>query len=177
MVIAMALPLALHLLAAVVWVGGMFYAYLAMRPAVVQVIDPAQRPALWAATLERFFRWVWAAVVLLLATGFGMVFGVYKGMANVEWHIHAMIGLGILMMLLFAHVYFAPFRRLKQAVAEGWLAVVSVEYLVYSSLTLALIRLPNTLSSALNGFMIPSHFDLAAFHATVFLLIVSAPAG
>ena len=90
MVIAMALPLALHLLAAVVWVGGMFYAYLAMRPAVVQVIDPARRPALWAATLERFFRWVWAAVVLLLATGFGMVFGVYKGMANVEWHIHAM---------------------------------------------------------------------------------------
>ncbi len=46
MVIAMALPLALHLPAAVVWVGGMFYAHLAMRPAGVQAIDPAQRPAL-----------------------------------------------------------------------------------------------------------------------------------
>ena len=144
MVIAMALPLALHLLAAVVWVGVMFYAYLAMRPAVVQVIDPARRPALWAATLERFFRWVWAAVVLLLATGFGMVFGVYKGMANVEWHIHAMIGLGILMMLLFAHVYFAPFRRLKQAVAdndasEGARRVGQIRKLVGINLILGLI--------------------------------------
>ncbi len=82
--------------------------------------------------------------MLLLATGFGMVFGVYKGMANVEWHIHAMIGLGILMMLLFAHVYFAPFRRLKQAVAandnaEGARRVGQIRKLVGVNLILGLI--------------------------------------
>lgn len=116
---ALAIPLALHVLAAVVWVGGMFYAYLAMRPAVGEVVEPARRPALWAATLGRFFAWVWAAVVVLLATGFGMIFGVYGGMAHVGWQVHAMLGLGIVMMLIFAHVYFAPFRRLRQAVAQG----------------------------------------------------------
>lgn len=144
MVIAMAFPIALHLLAAVVWVGGMFYAYLAMRPAVVQVIDPTHRPALWMATLARFSRWVWAAVVVLLTTGFGMVFGVYKGMTNVDWHVHAMIGLGTLMILLFAHAYFAPFKHLKQAVAsndnvEGAHRVGQIRRLVGINLILGLI--------------------------------------
>lgn len=116
---ALAIPLALHVLAAVVWVGGMFYAYLAMRPAVAEVVEPERRPALWAATLGRFFGWIWASVVVLLATGFGMIFGVYGGMAHMGWPVHVMLGLGIVMMLIFAHVYFAPFRRLRQAVAEG----------------------------------------------------------
>ena len=36
-------------------------------------------------------------------------------------HIHLMIWIGYVMMLIFLHVFFAPFRRLKQAVAaEDW---------------------------------------------------------
>lgn len=144
MVPAMAVPLALHLLAAVVWVGGMFFAYLALRPAVGEVIAADQRPALWAATLSRFFVWVWAAIVLLLTTGLGMIVGVYGGMANVGASIHAMLGLGIVMMLLFAHVYFAAFRRLKQAVAagdhaEGARRVAQIRLLVGVNLILGLI--------------------------------------
>lgn len=141
---AMAFPLALHLLAAVIWVGGMFYAYMAMRPAVGAVIDPAWRPRLWAETLARFFVWVWVAVVLLLATGFGMIFWIYGGMANVGWNIHAMLGLGIVMMLIFGHVQFGPFRRLKQAVAandvaEGARRVGQIRQLVGLNLVLGLI--------------------------------------
>lgn len=112
----MSLAIALHVLAAVVWVGGMFYAYMAMRPAVAQVVDASQRGALWCHTLSRFFRWVWVAIVLLLVTGYWMVFSYFGGMAGAGWHIHVMQGLGLLMMLLFLHVYFVPFRRLKQAV-------------------------------------------------------------
>ncbi len=115
----MSLAIALHLLAAVVWVGGMFFAYLAMRPAVAQVVEPADRPALWCHTLSRFFRWVWAAIAVLLITGYWMVFTHFGGMAGAGWHVHAMQGLGWLMMLLFLHVFFAPYRRLKQAVAQG----------------------------------------------------------
>lgn len=144
MVPAMAIPLALHLLAVVIWVGGMFFAYLALRPAVGEVVDANQRPALWAATLARFFGWVWAAIVVLLATGFGMIFGVYGGMAKVGGSIHAMLGLGIVMMLIFAHVYFAAFRRLKQAVAandvqEGSRRVGQIRTLVAVNLVLGLI--------------------------------------
>ena len=140
----MGLAIALHVLSAVVWVGGMFFAYMAMRPAVVEGIDASQRGALWCHTLSRFFRWVWVAVVLLLVTGYWMVFSVFGGMANAGWHIHVMQGLGIVMMLLYFHVYFAPFRRLKQAVAnqdpqEGGRRVGQIRKLVGTNLILGLI--------------------------------------
>ncbi|MAL98762.1 CopD family protein [Hydrocarboniclastica marina] len=115
----MSLAIALHVLSAVIWVGGMFFAYMAMRPAVAEVVDGTQRGILWRQTLSRFFRWVWLAVALLLVTGYWMVFSYFGGMAGAGWHIHAMQGLGLLMVLLFLHVYFAPFRRLKQALDRG----------------------------------------------------------
>lgn len=114
----LALLIALHALAAVIWVGGMFYAYMAMRPAVVQTLDPQLRPRLWLMTLRRFFLWVWACIGVLLATGYAMVFGWFGGMGSAGLHIHLMQGLGILMMLLFFHVFFAPYRRLIRAVAD-----------------------------------------------------------
>lgn len=114
----MGMSVALHTLAAVIWVGGMFFAYLAMRPAVVRVIDPAQRPELWCHTLSLFFRYVWVSIALLLATGYALI-AAYGGMGSVGWPIHVMHGLGLLMMLLFLHIYFAPYRRLKQAVESG----------------------------------------------------------
>ncbi|KAA8980318.1 CopD family protein [Halospina sp. K52047b] len=112
------LSLSLHALAAVIWVGGMFFAYMAMRPAVVRVVDPSQRPLLWCHALSLFFRWVWAAVGILLVTGYGLIHA-YGGMGSVNWHIHMMHGLGLLMMLLFLHIFFAPYKRLKQAVDSG----------------------------------------------------------
>ncbi|SHK14709.1 Uncharacterized membrane protein [Marinobacter antarcticus] len=115
----MSLAIALHVLSAVIWVGGMFFAYMAMRPAVVAVVEASQRGVLWYETLSRFFRWVWLAVVVLLVTGYWMIFSVFGGMAGAGWHIHVMQTLGLIMVLLYFHVYFAPFRRLKHAVAEN----------------------------------------------------------
>lgn len=114
----MSVAIALHVLSAVIWVGGMFFAYMAMRPAVVEVVNESQRGVLWCHTLSRFFRWVWMAVILLLVTGYWMLFSVFGGMAGAGWHIHVMQGLGIVMMLLYLHIYFASFRRLKLAVAN-----------------------------------------------------------
>lgn len=116
----MAVAITLHVLAAVIWVGGMFFAYMALRPAA-GVLDPNVRLPLWARTFARFFPWVWAAVVLLPATGYWMIFNVFGGFAGAALHIHAMQGLGILMALIFLHVFFAPYRRLRQAVAtQNW---------------------------------------------------------
>lgn len=113
----MFLALLLHLVAAVVWVGGMFFAWLCLRPAAGH-LEPPVRARLWVETLSRFFAWVWAAVAVLLASGIYMVRAL-GGMGAVNPYVHAMIGLGVLMMLLFAHVFFAPFRRLKRGVAGG----------------------------------------------------------
>jgi uncharacterized membrane protein len=111
------IALILHAIAAAVWVGGMFFALLALRPATAP-LEPGPRLELWARVLGRFFKWVIAAIVLLLASGYGMIFGVYSGFRGVGLHIHIMQGIGIVMMLLFFHLYFAPWRRFEAAVAQ-----------------------------------------------------------
>lgn len=140
----MAWALGIHALAAVIWVGGMFFAYMAMRPAVVTVVEAGQRGALWCETFKRFFPWVWAAIVLLLITGYWMIFKGFGGMAAAGWHVHAMQTGGIVMMLLFFHIYFSPFRRLKQSVAsnnpqESGRQVGKIRRLVGINLVLGLI--------------------------------------
>ena len=115
----MSVWIALHVLAAVIWVGGMFFAYQCMRPAVGEAVAPEHRPALWYPALSRFFRWVWAAVIILPVTGYIMVFRYLGGMAQAGWHVHVMQALGIVMILLFLHVFFAPFRQLGRAVENG----------------------------------------------------------
>jgi uncharacterized membrane protein len=109
--------LILHSLSAVVWVGGMFFALLALRPATAP-LEPGTRLELWSRVLERFFAWVFAAIVLLLASGYGMIFGVYAGFRGIGLHIDIMQGLGIVMMLLFFHLYFSPWRRFRAALAR-----------------------------------------------------------
>jgi uncharacterized membrane protein len=115
----MAFWITLHVLAAVVWVGGMFFAYQCLRPAVGEALTPEQRPALWYPTLTHFFRWVWAAVVILPVSGYVMIFRHLGGMGEAGWHVHVMQTLGIAMILLFLHVFFAPYQRLGQAVSQG----------------------------------------------------------
>ena len=117
----MAFAVLLHVVSVVIWVGGMFFAYLVLRPVAASQLEPPVRLTLWAGVFDRFFPWVWSAVIAILATGFWMIFAVFGGMGGVGPHVHAMLGLGIAMMLIFFHVFFAPYRRLKQAVgAQDW---------------------------------------------------------
>ncbi|MCX7171915.1 MAG: CopD family protein, partial [Proteobacteria bacterium] len=44
-----------------------------------------------------------------------VIFQVGWGSAPLHWHV--MLALGVVMMLIFAHIYFAPFSRLCQGVA------------------------------------------------------------
>src|SRR5947207_15416273 len=107
------IALILHTLAAVVWIGGMFFAHMMLRPSVGP-LDPGARLELWGRVLGRFFPWVWAAIVLLLASGYAMIFGVFAGFRGIGLHIHLMQGVGIIMMLLFFHMYFAPWPRFRR---------------------------------------------------------------
>src|ERR1019366_5659123 len=60
------LALTFHILGAVVWVGGMFAAYVCLRPAAGALEGP-QRLRLWRSFFAKFLPWVWVSVLLLLA--------------------------------------------------------------------------------------------------------------
>lgn len=103
-----------HLAGAIVWLGGMTFVLWSLRPALHEELAPPQRLPLLARTLARFFVLVWASIAVLLVSG-GLLFANAGALAvPVGWHV--MAGVGTLMCLIFAHIYFAPFRRLKAAV-------------------------------------------------------------
>lgn len=114
----MPIAITIHILAAAIWVGGMFFAYMVLRPAALDLAPP-QRLSLWSRAFARFFPWVWIAVVLLLLSGYWMILFAFDGFANVGLYIHIMQATGILMMLIFLHVFFAPYRRLNRALASA----------------------------------------------------------
>ena len=115
----MPVAITLHTLSAVVWVGGMFFAYMALRPVAASLLEPPLRLPLWSKTFARFFPWVWAAVILLPASGYWMIFKTFEGMRNVGLHVHVMQVLGIVMIVIYLHVYCAPYQRLNRAIAAG----------------------------------------------------------
>jgi len=117
----MSIAIALHMLSVVIWVGGMFFAYTALRPAAVKVLEPPQRLPLWVETFRRFFAWVWAAVVLLPATGYWMALHLWGSMGGLPMYVNLMQGIGIVMILIYLHMFFAPYGRLKRAVTnQDW---------------------------------------------------------
>lgn len=115
----MSIAITLHLLAVVVWVGGMFFAYVALRPVAATLLEPPLRLPLWSQTFAHFFFWVWAAVIVLPVTGYWMILNVFGGFSNLALYIHIMQAVGIAMMFIFLHVYFAPYQRLRKAVLAG----------------------------------------------------------
>jgi uncharacterized membrane protein len=112
--------LGLHLIAAAFWVGGMAAMHLAVRPAAVDTLEPPQRLPFMASALDRFFGGVTLAIVGLLVSGLAMIW-LAGGFGAARWHVHTMFGIGLLMMAIFGHVRFGPYRRLQRAVAaRAW---------------------------------------------------------
>lgn len=135
----------LHLIGAVIWIGGMFFAYFALRPSAARLLEPPQRLPLWCATLGRFFGWVWASVVLVLGSGFYMV-AVIAEAARVPLYVHAMLYIGVLMTVIFGYVFFAPYAALKRAVAQrNWqqagAALNQIRMAVAVNLTLGIVNI------------------------------------
>ena len=140
------IAMSLHVLSAVVWVGGMFFAYMALRPVAAKLLEPAVRLSLWSRTLGRFFIWVWLAVIIIPVSGYWMIFSAFNGFAGVAWYVHVMQALGIIMILIFLHVFFAPFKRLRRAVneenyQEGGKSLAQIRKLVGLNLLIGLLTI------------------------------------
>src|SRR5258708_31313361 len=112
------LLLAIHIIAAVFWVGGRAFAYTVLRPAA-GALDPPARLGLWRRVFARFLPWVGASIVALLVSGFALAFLLFGRLANMPPYVHAMATTGIIMMLLFLHLVFAPWRRFRAALDRG----------------------------------------------------------
>lgn len=142
---AIALALTLHLIAAVIWVGGMFFAYVCLRPVAAQLFEPDNRLKLWSQVFTRFFLTVWVAILVIVFSGHGMI-ALYGGFANIGPHIHLMLATGYLMIALFAHLYFSPFKKLKAAVKneiwpEAGKQLNKIRLIVAINLTLGMITI------------------------------------
>jgi uncharacterized membrane protein len=134
----------LHLAAAIAWLGGISFMLFALRPAAAEQLAPPQRLPLIVQVLRRFFVGVWISIAVLLLTGLAMLLAV--GMKNAPTGWHLMFGLGLLMFALFGHLYFGPFRRLKQAVAaadwpEGGRRVGQIATLALANLALGALAI------------------------------------
>jgi uncharacterized membrane protein len=137
-----ALAIVLHQLATLVWVGGMFFAHMALRPAANALLDPPMRLPLMRAVLDRFFPWVWISIAVLWGSGYWLFAGVFGGRAPL--HVHLMMGIALVMTLLFAYIWFGAFRRMRAAVAGAdWpaagAAMATIRVIILTNLILGLI--------------------------------------
>ncbi|MGV3742369.1 MAG: CopD family protein [Burkholderiaceae bacterium] len=132
----------LHIVGFTIWVGGMFFAYMALRPIAASCLDPEPRLRLWAGVLEKFFFWVWLSVAAILFSGLYMM----AQIGRPPVYVFIMFIIGIIMMAIFAHVFFAPFKRLKSAVAanevqKGASALTQIRTFVGINLVLGLLTI------------------------------------
>ena len=133
----------IHLLSVLIWVGGMFFAYMVLRPAVVEILEPPQRLRLWDAVFRRFFRWVWGAIAALLISGLYMIY-LYGGIAHAAPHVHIMLTSGLAMMAIYCYVFFACFKPLSLHVAnqrwqEAGAMLAKIRKLVAVNLSLGIL--------------------------------------
>ena len=131
----------LHLLGAITWFGGMWFAYFCLRPAAAKALDPPLRLPLWTATFEYFLRYIVIAVVVIVTSGFALLLQTGIRVAPVGWLV--MAALGMLMTMVFGYVYIGLFPRLRaHCLASAWpsaaIVMNEIRRLVAVNLILAL---------------------------------------
>lgn len=135
----------IHLLSIVVWVGGMFFAYVVLRPSAAEVLQPPERLKLWDKVFSKFFNWVWLAVFLVLVSGFYMIY-LFGGFANLPLFINLMLLMGLVMTLIYVYVFFkcyVPFNRhvTKQEWPAAGAMLGTIRKLVGLNLTIGLLTI------------------------------------
>ena len=117
----------IHLVAGIVWLGGMTFMLYALRPAAAAMVDAQMRARLVLQVWQRFFLWVAVAVIALFTTGTNLYTTAFRaakaatGQGSVPLGWNLMLVIGLVMMAIFGHIYFAGFRKFKRAVAaEQW---------------------------------------------------------
>jgi uncharacterized membrane protein len=121
----------------------MFFAYLVLRPALSS-LDGEARSAVWQGVLRRFLLWVAAAIVVLFATGYAMIFVGWGGFGEAGLHIHLMHALALVMLAVFLALVHGPWGRFRRARAAedagaAAAALAGIRRLVATNLLLGLL--------------------------------------
>ena len=150
---------AVHLLAVVVWVGGMAFALYCLHPAA-KLLEPAQRVPLMHAVLRRFLAVVAIAAAVIFVSGAIMIGLAWSAAARagiafnmpLDWY--AMVALFFAMLAVFVHIRLTLFRRLAAAVAaarwpDGAAALRAIRWevtlnLVLGAFIVCIVRLGGT---------------------------------
>lgn len=134
----------LHLAGVVIWVGGMFFAWMCLRPVAATHLEPPQRLTFWVGVFARFFPWVWLSVAAILVSGLWTL--IAAGMKNAPIHWHLMLLLGLSMSVIYIYVYTTPYFKLKSAVSEqnwavGAKSLGQIRQLIGTNLILGLVTI------------------------------------
>jgi uncharacterized membrane protein len=135
----------IHLLSIVVWVGGMFFAYVVLRPSAAEVLQPPERLRLWDKVFSGFFNWVWLAVFLVLVSGLYMIY-LFGGVATLPLYINLMLLMGVVMTMIYVYVFFKCYVQFNRLVAkQEWPAagamLGTIRKLVGLNLTIGLLTI------------------------------------
>jgi len=109
---------AIHVLSAVAWVGGMIFVLFVLRPGLKD-LEPPLRLSFFSGVLKRFFVIVWLAVVLILVSGYWLVFNLFGGFSQAPVHVHLMHAAGLLMSVIFFWLFFRLFLPFGKAVRNS----------------------------------------------------------
>ncbi len=117
----------IHLIGGILWMGGMTFMLLALRPAATGLLQSPERLMLMGAVWKRFFPIVLVSIVALFTTGTNLYTTTFRaikaatGMGSVPTGWNIMLVAGLLMMAIFAYIYWVAFAKFKRAmVALDW---------------------------------------------------------
>ena len=133
---------AIHLLCVVLWVGGMAFLLLTLRPSI-NAIDPSTRLVLQGAVFRRFFRTLWQIMPLAIVSGLLLLVLVYSHQ-KMPWEVMVMQTGGLLMAAIFIGTVLVPNKRFQAKLEAGTATVedaVPVRRLIWLNLVIGTIIL------------------------------------
>ena len=119
--------------------GGMTFMLFALRPAALASLEAQPRAILMGLVWKRFYAWVLVAIVVLFTTGTHLYTATFRatklatGQGSVPLGWNVMLVLGVTMMLIFGHIYFAGFKKYRRGVAAGeWSVAAKAAGLIHT---------------------------------------------
>jgi uncharacterized membrane protein len=138
----MGIAVTVHLLSVIIWVGGMFFAHMVLRGAISKALEPEFRLPLMLKVFDAFFPWVWISMILILASGYWMLFFVYE--TETTFWLSFMSVAGTLMAAIFVFIYAIPYHQFSTALQSQDMpravaSITLIRQLILTNLVLGLL--------------------------------------
>lgn len=118
---ALASSSSVHALAAVFWVGSMFFSLYILK-AGLGMVDGALRLQMLDRILRLLFAWVWAFVVLIFLSGWIILHIKYRPALDTSvwsWPVWLMMIFGHIMILNFFYIFFVLYKKFRSNLEIG----------------------------------------------------------